>query len=70
MKTDTYVTMMKNDLDEMLCVTFLDTNPTDAEDRAKRYAKQLNGCIMKHECMSDNGSKTYTMAYRRPRKKS
>lgn len=68
MERDLYVTMMYNDLDEMLCVTFLDDDPTDAQDKAKRYAKQLHGVIVKHDRVPDSGGMTITMANRRPRK--
>lgn len=46
MKPELYVAMMHNSLYEMLCVSFLGDNLTDAEDKAKRYAEQLNGTIV------------------------
>lgn len=46
MKPELYVAIMNNSLYEMLCVSFLGDNLTDAEDKAKRYAEQLNGTIV------------------------
>ena len=46
MKPELYVAIMNNSLYEMLCVSFLGYYLTDAEDKAKRYAEQLNGTIV------------------------
>ena len=45
MKKELYAVLMRNDLNEKCAVLFIDDNPTDAQDKAKRYAKQLNGVI-------------------------
>lgn len=60
--------MMYNDLDEVLCVSFLDDDRTNAQDKAKRYAKRLNATIVKFDRVPDVGGMTLTMADRRPKK--
>lgn len=46
MKPELYVAMMHNEQKEMVCVSFLETDTDKAEERAKRYAEQLNGTIV------------------------
>ena len=70
MKPELYVAMMHNSLYEMLCVSFLGDNLTDAEDKAKRYAEQLKAIIVKFDRVPDNGGMTITMAIRRPDKQN
>ena len=45
MKPELYAVLMRNDLNEKCAVLFLSNDPTDAQDKAKQYAKQLNGVI-------------------------
>lgn len=45
MELELYAVMMRNDLNEKCAVLFLDNDPTDAEYKAKRYAKQLNAIV-------------------------
>lgn len=67
MKPELYVAMMYNEQKEMICVSFLETDADKAEERAKRYATQFNGTIMKFESVANNKSATLTMTYRRPK---
>lgn len=60
--------MMYTSLDEALCVSFLDDDPTDAQDKAKRYAQRLNATIVKFDRVPDVGGMTLTMANKRPKK--
>ena len=70
MKPELYVAIMNNSLYEMLCVSFLGDNLTDAEDKAKRYAEQLKAIIVKFERVPDNGGMTVTIANKRPKKQN
>lgn len=70
MKPELYVAMMYNEQKEMICVSFLETDYGKAEERAKRYATQFNGTIVKFDRVADNSGKTFTMAYRRPKKQN
>lgn len=47
MKQELYAIMLRNDHNEKCCVLFTDDDPTNAQDKAKRYAEQLNGTIVK-----------------------
>lgn len=70
MKPELYVAMMYNEQKEMICVSFLETDNGKAEDRAKRYATQFNGTIVKFGSVADNEGMTLTMTYRRPKKQN
>lgn len=60
--------MMYNSLDEVLCVSFYGDDPTDAQDKIKRYAKLLKATIVKFDRIPDVGGMTLTMPDRRPKK--
>lgn len=60
--------MMYNEQKEMICVSFLETDYSKAEERAKRYENRFNGTIVKFDRVADGGSTTLTMPYRRPKK--
>ena len=47
MEQELYMIMLRNDRNEKCAVLFTDNNPTNAEDKARRYAEQLNGTIVK-----------------------
>lgn len=46
MKQELYAILLRNDRNEKCAVLFLGNDPTDAQDKAKRYAEQLNGTIV------------------------
>ena len=46
MKKELYAIMLRNEHNEKCAVLFTDDNPTNAQDKAKRYAEQLNGTIV------------------------
>lgn len=46
MKQELYAILLRNDRNEKCAVLFTDDNVTDAREKAKRYAEQLNGDIV------------------------
>lgn len=53
MKQELYAVLMRNDLNEKCAVLFLSDNLTDAQNKAMRYAKQINGTIVKYYHVPD-----------------
>lgn len=70
MKPELYAVMMRNDLNEKCAVLFLSDNPTDAQYKAKQYAKKLNGEIIEAYHAPDVNDIDIQVVNRRPKKGS
>lgn len=67
MEQELYAAMMRNDRNEKIAVIFLSDNPTDAQDKAKTYAKQLNGVIERAYHVPDINGITIVKTTKRPK---